>query len=377
VVKELSTNKRPENARALWTVGQRMSGMRTTPPARISWKVVLRRSHHNRETHGAPCRRRGFSGPFGSARSDAPKGHEDMKPRVALYARYSSDLQSAASIEDQLRLCEARAATEGWEIVNTYVDAAISGSSMMLRSGMQNLLQDALGGKFDIVLSESLDRLSRNLHDISGLHKQLESAGVRIFTLSEGEITTMHVGLKDTMSELFLKDLADKTRRGLRGKVENGKSGGGISYGYTVPKKFDALGQAIKGEREIDEEQAAIIRRSFEDYAHANTSPKTIAAQLNHEGIPSPSRKGWTQSTINSNRRRGTGILNNELYIGEMVWNRQRFIKNPNTGKRVARLNPEREWVRQEVPALRIIPQELWEAAKSRQAKLDEKTPGL
>lgn len=57
-----------------------------------------------------------------------------------------------------------------------------------------------------------------------------------MFTLSEGEITHLHVGLKGTMNALFLKDLADKTRRGLRGRVEDGKSGGGLCYGYDVVK---------------------------------------------------------------------------------------------------------------------------------------------
>jgi hypothetical protein len=53
--------------------------------------------------------------------------------------------------------------------------------------------------------------------------------------------------------------------------------------------------------------------------------------------------------------KRGNGILSNELYIGRIVWNRQRFIKDAETGKRVSRLNPRDEWVVQEVPELRII----------------------
>ena len=59
---------------------------------------------------------------------------------------------------------------------------------------------------------------------------------MKIVTLSEGEVTHLHVDLKGTMNALFLKDLADKTRRGLRGRVELGKSGGGNSYGYDVVK---------------------------------------------------------------------------------------------------------------------------------------------
>lgn len=299
-----------------------------------------------------------------------------MVQRVVIYARYSSDLQSDASIEDQIRLCSERAQSEKWSVVNSYMDAGISGASLM-RPGIQSLLQAAMNGEFDILLSEALDRLSRDQEDIAGIYKRMEFAGVKIITLSEGEISTLHIGLKGTMNAMFLKDLADKTRRGLRGKVENGKSGGGLAYGYKVAKHFDGNGEAIKGDREIDPVQADIVRRIFQEYAHNNKSPKAIAAELNLAGIPSPSGKDWGQSAINGNRRRGSGILNNSLYIGKLIWNRQRFIKDPMTGKRVTRLNERCEWVIHDVPDLAIVPQELWEAAKARQKELDKKKPAL
>src|SRR3546814_5229232 len=79
---------------------------------------------------------------------------EDTMIRAALYARYSSDQQSAASIADQQRVCRERATREGWQIVGSFEDAAISGASMILRPGIQKLLADAQAGKFDIVRSE-------------------------------------------------------------------------------------------------------------------------------------------------------------------------------------------------------------------------------
>ena len=86
--------------------------------------------------------------------------------------------------------------------------------------------------------------------------------------------------------------------------------------------------------------------------------------------VPGPSGEGWAPSTINGNWRRGTGILNNELYIGRLVWNRQSFIKNPENGRRVARLNPASEWIVKDVPELRIVDQELWDRVKARQQGL-------
>ncbi|MCD1637047.1 recombinase family protein, partial [Martelella mediterranea] len=287
--------------------------------------------------------------------------------RVALYARYSSDNQREASIEDQFRICREQAKREKWKIVGTYKDAGISGASMILRPGIQSLLQDAQAGQFDMVLAEALDRISRDQADVATFFKHLKFAGVPIVTLAEGEISELHVGLKGTMNALFLKDLAAKTHRGLRGRVEEGKSGGGLCYGYKVVKQLDARGEPIRGGREIDEAEANIIRRVFREFA-SGIGPRTIARRLNEEGIPGPNGKPWGDTTIRGHVKRGTGLINNELYIGRLIWNRLRYIKDPSTGRRVSRLNPESEWLIREVPELRIVDDALWQAVRDRQA---------
>ncbi len=289
--------------------------------------------------------------------------------KVALYARYSSDNQSVASIEDQFRICREHAAREKWKVVGTYHDAAISGASVILRPGIQSLLQDAQRGKFEIVLAEALDRVSRDQADVATLFKHLRFAGVQIVTLSEGEISELHVGLKGTMNALFLKDLAAKTHRGIRGRVEKGKSGGGLCYGYDVVKHTDAEGEPIRGERTVNEAQAEIVRRVFHAFA-AGISPRAIARRLNDEGILGPDGALWTDSTLRGHAARGTGLINNELYVGKLVWNRLRYIKDPTTGKRVSRLNPREKWITTEVPELRIVDDDLWQAAKARQGEL-------
>ena len=288
--------------------------------------------------------------------------------RAALYARYSSDNQRDASIEDQLRICRARAEKEGWTVVDSYTDRAISGSSL-LRPGVQELIADGLKRRFDVILTESLDRLSRDQEDIAGLYKRMRFSGVSIVTLSEGEISELHIGLKGTMGALYIKDLADKTRRGLRGRIEHGKSGGGLCYGYDVVRQFDQAGEASRGERAINEPEANVVRRIFMDYLEGKSS-RAIAMTLNDEGVPGPQGSEWGPSTIHGNPKRGSGILNNELYIGKLVWNRLRYIKDPDTGKRVSRPNPESEWAIQDVPDLRIIDQYIWDAVKERQQKL-------
>ena len=288
--------------------------------------------------------------------------------RSAIYARYSSDLQSATSIDDQVRLCRERAERDGMTVSDVFTDYAISGGSLSNRPGMLSLLEAAKRRDFGVVIAEALDRISRDQEDIAAIYKRLSHADVRIFTLSEGEINELHVGLKGTMNALFLKDLAIKTRRGLEGRVRQGFSGGGIAYGYDVVREIDARGEPLRGKRRINETEAAIVRRIFEEFA-AGRSPKIIAHTLNHEHVPAPAGKAWGPSTIYGNWRRGTGVLNNELYIGRLVWNRQRFIKDPNTGKRQARMNPKSEWVVEEVPHLRIIDDDLWKRIKQRQDK--------
>ncbi len=285
--------------------------------------------------------------------------------RAVIYARYSSDVQSEASIDDQIRVCQARIEGEGWNYLHAYIDRAQSGASP-LRPGYQKLLEDARAGAFDVIVAEALDRLSRDQEDVAALYKQLSFAGVTLVTLSEGEINELHVGLKGTMNALYLKDLADKTRRGLEGRVRLGRSGGGLCYGYEVIRDLDGRGSPDRGGRRIIEDEAKIVRRIFEAFA-TGTSPRAIAVALNKEGIPGPRGRPWGPSTIYGNWRRGTGILNNELYVGRLIWNRQRFVKDPQTGKRVAKPNLESKWVTRDVPDLRIIPDELWLGVKGRQ----------
>jgi site-specific DNA recombinase len=284
--------------------------------------------------------------------------------RAVIYARYSSDLQSATSIDDQIRLCRERVEQEKGTVIDVFADYAISGGSVRNRPSMQALLNQAKSGRFDYVVAEALDRLSRDQEDIAAIYKRLRHSEIRLLTLAEGEISESHVGLKGTMNALFLKDLALKIRRGQRGRVEAGKIPGGSSYGYRIVRQLRADGSVSTGEREIDRSQAAIIQRIFKEYADG-IAPRQIAARLNREAVPSPRGGQWNASTINGNRRRRNGILNNELYTGRITYNRQRFLKDPETGKRIARPNPEREWVVREVSALRIIDDELWERTQA------------
>ena len=286
--------------------------------------------------------------------------------RAVIYARYSSDLQDARSIADQVALAHERAQREGWEVVHVYSDAAISGSSLVNRPGLLDLLAGAKAGAFDIVVTESIDRLSRDQENIAGLHKRLSFHGIKIVTLADGEVGKLHIGLKGLIASLYLDDLAQKTRRGQIGRLNAGRIPGGRCYGYDV-----VAGDA--GLRRIDEQEAAVVRRIFTDYA-AGMSPLHIAGQLNREGARGPRGGTWSGSTINGSRKRANGILSNELYAGRLVYNRQRFVKDPETGKRQAKPNARAEWLVHDLPDLRIIDAQLWETVQAKRQQYSSKT---
>src|SRR3546814_7876548 len=160
------------------------------------------------------------------------------------------------------------------------------------------------------------------------------------------------------MNALSLKTVAMQTHRDLESAVLKGRFAGGRCYGYSTVRAFDAAGTPIKGEREIDPAEAEIVVRIFEEYAEGK-SGKAIAAGLNKDGASGPRGGIWRQNTINGNRARGTGILNNELYVGTYVWNRLEYqtkvvslggrpaaARQSTSKPRVSRLRPADQIVR-------------------------------
>ena len=277
--------------------------------------------------------------------------------RCAIYARFSTDMQSDTSAEDQIRECREYAQRKGWEVVAVYSDHALSGGSFQ-RPEFQEMLSAAHGGQFDIILAEALDRFSRRLSDTAKVFDELEFKRVQIHTKDEGEITKMHVALMGLMAEQFVTNLREKTKRGQRGRFLQGKTPGGLGYGYRV---------SGLGERSVIPEEAEIIRRIFSQYV-SGMSPRSIAQGLNADGIPGPKGREWKDTTIRGQQDRGTGILNNHAYIGKLTFGKTQYQTDPTNRKRVARPQPKDQWEFVEVPDLRIVDDELWEGVKNQQS---------
>ncbi|OOG42390.1 hypothetical protein B0E52_09925 [Rhodanobacter sp. C06] len=277
---------------------------------------------------------------------------------TAAYARYSSDQQRDASLDDQLRNCRAYCARQGWPAPVEYTDAATSGARND-RAGYRRLLADA--SRYAVVLVDDLSRLSRDSAECAMAVRRLKFAGVRLIGVGDGVDTARKshkadVGLRGLMSELYLDDLAEKTHRGLTGRALQGASAGGLPYGYRV----SAVGQRV-----IDDGQAAVVRRIYAAYI-AGQSPRAIADALNRERVPSPRGSTWAMSVIYGDTARGIGILANPIYVGRQVWNRSRWVKHPDTGRRLRQNRPEAEWITTEHPELAIIDAATWSAAQAR-----------
>ncbi len=310
--------------------------------------------------------------------------------RAAIYARYSSDLQRPASIDDQVRRCREEIARQGWQEVAGHSDAEISGTVTQKRPGYQRLLTAARAREFDVVVVDELSRLTRDSEEQAGLRKRLQFWGVHLRTLdgidtvASPQSAAPMMLAKAFVNEAELEANAHRSRRGLAGRVLAGHHAGGAPYGYRTrpvvagkPGDPSGTGMVVGHEYVIHEPEAEVIRRVFRLYADG-LSAREIAALLNAEGTPPPGarwrnrtglrKRTWSHGPISGDPARGIGLLNQEKYRGRLVWNRSTWPRDPERdGKQVRRELPPEEWVIQDVPALRIVPQELWEAAKARQ----------
>ncbi|GGG66335.1 hypothetical protein GCM10011415_11380 [Salipiger pallidus] len=122
----------------------------------------------------------------------------------------------------------------------------MSGASH-LRPGFQAMQQSAMKGQFGIIDAEALDRLSRDQERIAALHKRMSFLDVSVVTKAEGEINEMYIGLGGTMSALFPEQRAQKTHRGLEGRVRDRTPSGGISYGYRAVRALRTNGTVTTG----------------------------------------------------------------------------------------------------------------------------------
>jgi site-specific DNA recombinase len=276
--------------------------------------------------------------------------------RAAIYARISTDKQNPLSPADQQRKCREYADRNGISVLDDhlYVDEGLSGVGMD-RPSLQRLLREALSPSkpFDVILIDDTSRLSRSTESVLLIYRKLNFAGLQLISVSQGidslqdqaeTLLTIH-GLIDSS---YVRELAKKTHRGCESAILRGLHVGGTCFGY----RSLAAGEGGTGAKRlvIEEAQAPVVRRIFEMSA-SGYSLKGIARKLNEEHTAG--RGNWCPTGIRS-------MLKRELYKGEVVWNKMRFEKVPETNKRRAKMRDKSEWIRVSRPELAIVSTELW-----------------
>ncbi len=228
-----------------------------------------------------------------------------MKTAV-IYARYSSYGQTEQSIEGQIRECTEYARKNDILILDSYIDRAMTGTNDN-RTDFQRMIKDSTKKAWDMVLVYKLDRFSRNKYEMAIHRKTLRDNGIRLVSVKENIPDTPEgiilESLLEGMAEYYSVELAQKVMRGQREtRIKGNYCGGGIPYGYKV-EKIDGSKKYV-----IREEEAAVVRRIFEEYADGKIC-RDIIDGLTADGIFARDGKPFGRCAI-------YGILQNERYTG-------------------------------------------------------------
>lgn len=228
--------------------------------------------------------------------------------KAVIYARYSSHAQREESIEGQLRVCYEYAAREGIDVVNEYIDRAISATSDQ-RPSFQQMIKDSSGHEFEMVLVYTLDRFARDRYDAAVYRKKLKDNGVRLVSatqpIEDSPEGVLVESLLEGLAEYYSKNLARGVLRGMRENALKCQSTGGRTpFGYKVDKDTKKF--------VIDEGAAHVVRDIFQMYADGHTIAE-ICEHCNSRGYRNGSGKPFTRSSMNT-------ILTSKKYIGVYVF---------------------------------------------------------
>ncbi len=221
-----------------------------------------------------------------------------------IYARYSSDNQREESIEGQLRECKAFAEKNDIQIIETYIDRALSAKTDN-RPDFQRMIRESAKEQFEVIIVWKLDRFARNRYDSAHYKAILRRNNVRVISateaISQGPEGIILESLLEGMAEYYSAELAEKV---IRGQTENAYkckfNGGTIPFGYYIDDERHF---------QIDPDTAPYVLAAFRMYDEGMTL-KEIAEEFNRKGIKNSRGTTFKISTISK-------IISNRRYIGE------------------------------------------------------------
>ena len=228
---------------------------------------------------------------------------------AVIYARFSSDKQTEDSIEAQVRACREYAAAHGMNVADTYADEAISGkgSKTAQRRQYQRLLRDCGKGLFSVILIHKYDRIARNLGEHVNLEAKLKEKGVQLIATSQdfgrtNEAKIMRA-LMWSLSEYYIDNLAQETKKGLRETALKGLHAGGYP-----PFGYDVVNQAYV----VNDLEAGYVRKMF-DAAQTRSGFVELIDEMGRQGIRGKRGKPIKYPQIYE-------ILRNEKYTGVYLY---------------------------------------------------------
>ncbi len=263
---------------------------------------------------------------------------EAPKIRVAAYCRVSTqEDEQVGSFEMQVQ--HFTSVIEGnptYEMVEIYTDEGISGTSLNKRIGFQRMIEDAVAGKIDLILTKSISRFGRNIVDILNTLRRLENLNPPVAVNFESEgINTSDSGNKliisilSALAELESQQKSIAIKEGIRYRMQEGL------YKFNV-KHTIGYYRDYSGRIKIEPAEAEIVRFIYDSFLEG-ASPQAIADSLTEQGIRSPKgMEKWGQSTIRS-------ILKNEKYCGDVLYQKT-YTKDYLSHKSVANKDVLPQW---------------------------------
>lgn len=248
--------------------------------------------------------------------------------RAVIYTRVSTQEQAKedkTSLDEQLKQCKKVCIEKGWDVINEYKDAGISGHLLEERLGLQKLLTDAKSGKFDLVVVKDFDRLARSKTRASQIRDSLKKEFIQTYSLStpveprnpksydptDDDLGLVVEGVSDFMSEIERNKIRRRMMIAKNAIAESGKIPNNVPFGYKIVRSFDSHGKVLRSV-EIDKDQSVVVKRIFQ-MTDAGTGKRTIALKLNQEGVASSRNGAWMSQTISY-------ILKNKTYAGYVRW---------------------------------------------------------
>ncbi|MGU8901203.1 recombinase family protein [Clostridium perfringens] len=280
---------------------------------------------------------------------------EKRRKLIAVYCRVSTEEQSenGYSIDEQERLLEEWCKKMGYVIYKCYSDRGISGKNIKDRPALKELLSDAKAGKFDMVISWKINRVSRKLEDVLKIVNLLEKNNITFKSYSEPFETDTPAGrmqfqMMALIGEFERGTIAQNVKIGMIAKAKNGNWCGGRVLGYDlVPNNSPEEEKKGKNKLEINEKEAEIVRFIFNEYSKGK-GYKAITNKMNKLGYKTKKGNNFSVGSIRD-------ILTNPVYIGEIRYN----VRQNWSEKRRRNINPNPIRVKGKHEA--IIDRELWD----------------